>query len=51
MKKMADKLIYFDARARAEPVRMMYAFAGEKLEDERVAFADWPKKKEGTMSH
>ena len=43
-----DKLLYFDGRARAEPIRMLYALAGEKLTDERLNFRnEWPEKKSG----
>lgn len=42
---MADKkmkLIYFNLRARGEPMRQMFAYKGVEYVDERVEFADWP---------
>ena len=33
------KLTYFDARARAEPVRLSFAYAGIKFEDARMEFS------------
>lgn len=36
------KLIYFNLRARAEPLRLIFAYAGIKYTDQRVEFADWP---------
>lgn len=36
-----DKLLYFDSRGRAEPIRMLYALAGEPLIDERVSMEEW----------
>lgn len=44
---MADKLIYFNVRARGEAIRMMYSIAGKELIDERVSFEEWPEKKKG----
>ncbi|XP_067942737.1 probable glutathione S-transferase 7 [Watersipora subatra] len=40
-----DKLKYFDLYARAEPTRMLYAVAGQPLQDVRVSFKDWPAMK------
>lgn len=43
---MSDyKLTYFNARGRAEFVRLIFAAAGQKFTDERIS--DWPKGKEG----
>ena len=44
-----DKLVYFDARARGEPTRMLYALAGKSLKDERVTIEQWPSQKEGRL--
>lgn len=40
------KLIYFNVRARAEPIRFILAVAGVPYEDARIEKADWPKVKE-----
>lgn len=42
-----DVLYGFDFHGRSEPARMLYFLGGEKFEDHRVAFSDWPKYKEG----
>ena len=39
------KLTYFNAKGRAEDVRLMFAVAGVKLDDDRIEFADWPTRK------
>ena len=39
------KLIYFNARGRAELARLILAQAGEAYDDERIEGADWPKLK------
>ncbi|KAJ8021997.1 S-crystallin SL11 [Holothuria leucospilota] len=41
------KLVYFDLRARAEPVRIMFELAGVKYEDVRIPFGseEWQKMK------
>ncbi|XP_041486049.1 glutathione S-transferase 1-like [Lytechinus variegatus] len=41
------KLIYFDARARGEPARMLFALKGQEFEDVRFAYGDqeWLKVK------
>ena len=35
------KLTYFDLRARAEPTRIVFAYAGVDYEDVRVSFEVW----------
>ena len=35
------KLTYFDLRARAEPTRIVFAYAGVHYEDVRVSFEEW----------
>ena len=42
------KLVYFDARGRAELIRMIFAAAGVEFSDERVDHNKWPKEKSGT---
>lgn len=43
---MSDyKLTYFNGKGRAEITRLIFAAAGQKYTDERLA--DWPKGKEG----
>ncbi|KAK4475100.1 hypothetical protein MN116_002190 [Schistosoma mekongi] len=37
------KVIYFNGRGRAEPIRMILVAAGIEYEDERIEFQDWPK--------
>lgn len=44
-----DKLEYFDVRARAEPVRMLYGLSGTKYEDERVGNEAWEVRKTGSL--
>jgi len=39
------KIMYFPIRGRAEPTRLILALAGQKFENEVVAFADWPQVK------
>lgn len=46
-----DKLIYFDFRARAEAIRMMYALAGAELEFEIMSFLQWPRRRRGDVSY
>jgi glutathione S-transferase len=36
------KLIYFNGRGRAEPSRLILAFAGANYDDNRIERADWP---------
>jgi len=39
------KLTYFDVRALAEPIRLLFALKGIEYEDVRIERADWPKLK------
>ena len=42
------KVIYYNYRARAEPIRFMLSYAKVKFEDFRfVSDEDWPKYKSG----
>ena len=40
------KLVYFNARGRAEIARLMFAEAGVEYEDYRFEFSQWPAEKE-----
>ncbi|EEB14149.1 glutathione S-transferase, putative [Pediculus humanus corporis] len=39
------KLIYFNARGRAEHIRFIFAYAGVDYVDERISQGDWPEYK------
>ena len=39
------KLVYFDLRARGEPIRLVLETAGKKYEDVRLSFEEWPAEK------
>ena len=39
------KLTYFNAKARAEPIRMVFAQAGVAFEDKRVSGDEWKELK------
>ena len=39
------KLIYFDAYARGESIRILLSHAKVSFIDERVSFPDWPARK------
>ncbi|KAK9694012.1 Glutathione S-transferase, N-terminal domain [Popillia japonica] len=39
------KLIYFNARGRAEHIRFIFAYAGIEYEDERISREKWPELK------
>ncbi|ETN78539.1 hypothetical protein NECAME_10312 [Necator americanus] len=41
------KLIYFQGRGLGEIIRQIFALAGEKYEDVRYSFEEWPKHKDG----
>jgi len=44
------KLYYFNMRASAEPIRIIFAQAGVKYEDIRFGQEEWAKKyKQGTL--
>lgn len=36
------KLTYFDVRALAEPIRLLFAFQGIEYTDERIQRENWP---------
>ena len=40
------KLYYFDLRAAAEPIRIIFAQAGVKYEDIRYSHEQWPNEKQ-----
>lgn len=42
------KLIYFNLRARGELARLIFAYKGQKYEDYRIGFSDWPLYKSTT---
>jgi len=42
---MSYKVHYFNARGRAEPIRLVLVAANQKFEDIRIEQADWPKVK------
>ena len=39
------KLMYFNARGRAEQIRMLFALAGQKFEDYRFKEGEWAESK------
>nr|XP_054773108.1 glutathione S-transferase 3-like [Lytechinus pictus] len=39
------KVIYFDARGRAEPARMMFTLRGTNFVDDRFKHEEWPQRK------
>jgi hypothetical protein len=39
------KLIYFNARGKAEHIRFIFAYAGVEYEDERISQEKWPELK------
>lgn len=42
---------YFDARARGEPARMLFAAAGIPFEDRRLTQEEWPALKPSKYIH
>ncbi|KAK7102173.1 hypothetical protein V1264_020435 [Littorina saxatilis] len=42
------KVVYFDLRARGEPIRLVLEAAGKKYEDVRLSFDEWPAEKPNT---
>jgi glutathione S-transferase len=40
------KLIYFDVKGRAEISRILFKLSGQKFQDERVSFQEWPQIKQ-----
>ncbi len=45
------KLTYFNLKAVGEPIRLIFAYAGVKYEDNRIEHADWPDHKKSKFSH
>lgn len=43
------KLTYFDITGRGEPIRFTLAYGGQKFEERRVKFDEWPKVKSGVF--
>ena len=41
---------YFNLRARGELIRLIFAEAGEKYEDKRFSFEEWPKHKPSNLT-
>ncbi|XP_038061210.1 S-crystallin SL11-like [Patiria miniata] len=41
------KVVYFNSRGRAEPIRLMLAHVGQKFEDVRYTHEEWPQHKAG----
>jgi len=44
------KLYYFNVKGRAEPSRLLFAYAGVEYEDVRVESKDWPSLKKSKFS-
>ena len=44
------RLTYFNAMGRAEPIRLLFAQAGEKYQDRRIEKPDWPSLKHGQFT-
>jgi len=42
------KLVYFNGRGRAEPARLIFAYAGVNYNDHRIESAEWPALKSKT---
>lgn len=45
MSNLHYKLYYFNAKGRAEPIRLIFALAGQKYEDFRFEKDQWPQYK------
>ena len=45
------KLVYFDARGRAETIRFILAAGRVPYEDKRITFDEWPVLKQGTHAN
>lgn len=45
------KLIYFNFRGRAEAARILFDIVGQKFEDKRLTFEEWPEAKLKTPFH
>ena len=41
------KLVYFNARGRAELARLIFHAAGQQFEDSRFEISEWPEHKKG----
>lgn len=46
----AYKLMYFEAKGRAEVIRLSFAAAGQSFEDKRYSIDEWYKVKPGTFT-
>jgi len=46
---MAYKLTYFDLKGRGEPIRLIFAAAGENYDDDRIKFENWESVKPTTL--
>jgi len=44
-----DKLVYFDAKARAEGIRQLYAVSGTEFCDDRIDLEEFQKRKPGRI--
>ncbi|XP_071488050.1 glutathione S-transferase 1-like isoform X2 [Diadema antillarum] len=45
------KLVYFNARGRAEPARILFYLKGQDFVDDRFSYEDWPKLKENKKGY